>query len=141
MDLIAKKGSAKNEIQPAVLPTWKKNFVIGIDDCICVTSTLGRTLSAKGVREAIEVKGARSWVNRRYDEGHNICFLTTRGEKLRPATESWLKQHGFKYHSLIMNKPKAREYHYIDDRHVQATTFRGKFAPLVRKEYEIQVFS
>jgi hypothetical protein len=127
--------------KPTILPSWKKNFIIGIDDCICVVPKSGKKKSEKAVAQAIEVKGARAWINKQYDDGHTICFLTTRPENLRAATKVWLKQHEFRYHSLIMNKPVALEYHYIDDRHVQATTFRGKFAPLVRKEHKIQVFS
>ena len=123
-----------------LLPTWQKNFIIGIDDCICIAKKSGTRLSAKDVSEAIPIEGAREWVNKRYDEGHNICFFTARGERLRAATEAWLEKEGFKFHSLIMNKPEALQYHYIDDRHVQATTFRGKFAPLVKKDHTIQVF-
>ena len=80
-------------------------------------------------------------MNKQYEYGNIVCFLTTRREYLRAPTEAWLREHGFKYHSLIMGKPKAEQYHYIDDRHVQATTFRGKFAPFVKKEHTIQVFS
>ena len=70
-----------------------------------------------------------------------LSAFLPQARKLRVQQEEWLKQHGFKYHSLVMEKPEALEYHYIDDRHVQATTFRGKFAPLVKKEHRIQVFS
>ncbi len=126
--------------KPELLPNWQKNFIIGIDDCICVAKKTKSRFSARDVSKAVVVSGAKEWVNRRYEEGHNICFFTTRGERLRAATESWLAKEGFKYHSLIMNKPVALQYHYIDDRHVQATTFRGKFAPLVKKEHTIQVF-
>ena len=126
--------------EPQLLPGWQKNFVIGVDDCICTTKSSGKKLSAKDVSNAKVVKGAKEWVNKLYDEGHNICFFTPRGERLRKATEAWLKKEGFKYHSLVMGKPEALQYHYIDDRHVQATTFRGKFAPLVKKEHTIQVF-
>lgn len=122
-----------------LLPSWQKNFIIGIDDCIC-NSKSGK-LTAKEVSRAVALRGAKEWINKRYDEGHTICFFTTRGERLRAATEVWLEKEGFKYHSLIMNKPDALQYHYIDDRHVQATTFRGKFAALVKKEHTIQVFS
>jgi hypothetical protein len=124
-----------------LLPSWQKNYVIGIDDCICTVKKTRGPITAKQASEAVEIEGARSWVNKQYDEGNIICFLTTRREKLRSATELWLKNHGFKYHSLIMSKPLAEQYHYIDDRHVQATTFRGKFAPFVKKEHTIQVFS
>jgi cation transport regulator ChaC len=139
--LTAKRDLKEKETKPNILPGWQKNFIVGIDDCICVTNRSGRVLTLKEVEDAVEVKGARVWINKQYDAGHHICFLTTRGEKLRVPTADWLQRHGFKYHSLIMIKPKAREYHYIDDRHVQATTFRGKFAPLVREEHKIQVFS
>lgn len=135
------KGKSVSDSNTSMLPHWQKNFVIGIDDCVCVAEKKGAFLTAKDVANAIEVNGARDWVNTRFDEGHKICFLTTRSEKLRVSTELWLKKHGFKYHSLIMKKPRAQEYHYIDDRHVQATTFRGRFAQLVKKEHEIQVFS
>lgn len=123
-----------------LLPSWQKNFIIGIDDCICVSKTKRRLPTARDVSEAVPVNGAREWVNKLFNEGHNICFFTTRSEKLRSATVDWLKKKGFKYHTLIMNKPEALKYHYIDDRHVQATTFKGKFAPLVRREHVIQVF-
>ena len=135
------RNSKQKDPKPAVLPNWKKNFVIGIDDCICVTKQSSGKLSAKQVKVAVEVEGARAWVNKQYDNGNIVCFLTTRGESQRASTEAWLREHGFKYHSLIMGKPKAEQYHYIDDRHVQATTFRGKFAPFVKKEHTIQVFS
>lgn len=136
-------GNRATKIQggkPQLLPSWQKNFVIGIDECICTVKKSGRRLSAKDVSEALVVRGAKEWVNKRYDEGHNVCFLTTRGERFRAATEAWLEKKGFKYHSLIMSKPDALQYHYIDDRHVQATTFRGKFNPLVKREHAIQVF-
>ena len=126
-----------------VLPIEQKNFVIGIDDCICTIKSRKQkeALSTRDVLSAEVVPGAIEWVNSRFEEGNIISFLTTRKEKLRGPTERWLKDNGFKYHSLVMNKPVADQYHYIDDRHVQATTFRGKFAPLVRKEHTIQVFS
>ncbi|MGI0090804.1 MAG: phosphoheptose isomerase [Nitrososphaerales archaeon] len=123
----------------AILPAWKKNFVIGIDDCVCIADSRGR-LSAQAIAGAREIAGAKEWTNKLYDEGHQICFFTTRPGKFRAATEKWLKLRGFKYHSLVMDKPEALQYHYIDDRHVQATTFRGKFSPLIRKEHRIEVF-
>jgi hypothetical protein len=139
--LARNRGSKRKQSQAALLPEWRKNYVIGVDDCICIAKQTGKRLTARQVANAVEVEGARDWVNRKFDDGNTICFLTTRGERLRASTEEWLEQHGFKYHSLIMGKPVAEQYHYIDDRHVQATTFRGKFAPFVKKEHTIQVFS
>ena len=141
MDCLARiRDSKVKTAESAILPSWQKNFIIGIDDCIFVVARSNRGLTAKDIAKAEEVPGAREWIKKRYDEGHNICFLTTLKERLRTPTETWLKEHDFKYHSLIMNRPKAQHYHYIDDRHVQATTFQGKFAPLVKKEHKIQVF-
>ena len=42
-------------------------------------------------------------------------------------TEEWLKKHGFKYHSLLMGKPRGGNYHWIDNH-------------LVKKEVTIEVF-
>ena len=92
------------------------------------------------VLSAREVRGAKEWVNGRVEEGHNVCFLTTRPEKLRRSTKAWLESRGFRFHSLVMGKPNAESYHYIDDRHVQATTFKGEYASLVRRERRIEIF-
>ena len=48
-------------------------------------------------------------LNKWYDEGHIICFFTSRIEEHRGNTEIWLKKHGFKYHSLLMGKAKGRK--------------------------------
>ncbi|MCL5068291.1 MAG: HAD family acid phosphatase [Thaumarchaeota archaeon] len=125
-----------------VLPQNQKNFVIGVDDCICYLAT-GKSiddLSVEDVLNASEIPGAREWVNKLVEAGHYVCFLTSRPQKLKSATRTWLKLHGFKFDSLLMGKPDALKYHYIDDRHVQATTFVGRFTPLVKKDREIQVF-
>ena len=49
-----------------------------------------------------------------------------------------------KYHQLILNKPRKLppyvEYHFIDDAHVKATTFKGKFSNFVKKNVDIEVF-
>ncbi len=124
-----------------LLADGRKNFILGLDDCLCKVRGVRRgRLTARQVLEAREVHGAKEWVNDRFDEGHLICFFTSRPERLRSPTEQWLKSRGFRYHSLILGRPIARIYHYIDDRHVQATTFRGHYTPLVRKEHRIEVF-
>ena len=97
-------------------------------------------LSVNDVLNAREIPGARDWVNGLVEEGHYVCFFTSRPTRLKSATRKWLKLHGFKFDSLLMGKPDALKYHYVDDRHVQATTFDGKFTPLVKKDREIQVF-
>ncbi|MDG6997181.1 MAG: phosphoheptose isomerase [Nitrososphaerota archaeon] len=139
-----KKNSGRNPRldSAGVLPLNLKNFVISIDDCVCF-STPGKSPSEMTAKEALnarEVPGAREWVNALVAQGHYVCFFTSRPQRLKSATSRWLKSKGFKFDSLLMDKPDALKYHYIDDRHVQATTFVGRFTPLVRKERRIQVF-
>jgi hypothetical protein len=69
-----------------------------------------------------------------------ICFFTSRVEEHRSVTENWLSNHGFKYHSLLMGKPRGGNYHWIDNHLVRATRFKGKFTDLVEKEVKAQVF-
>jgi len=76
----------------------------------------------------------------RYDEGHLICFFTSRVEAHRKVTESWLRDNGFKYHSLLMGKPRGGNYHWIDNHLVKATRYNGKFTDLIEKEVTIEVF-
>ena len=66
-------------------------------------------------------------INKWYDEGHQICFFTSRTEDLREVTETWLNKHGFKYHSVLLGKPRGGNYHWIDNHLVKATRYKGKF--------------
>ena len=79
-------------------------------------------------------------LNKWYDEGHIICFFTSRTEAHREVTEIWLNKHGFKYHSLLMGKPRGGNYHWIDNHLVKATRYNGKFTDLVEKKVTIKVF-
>ena len=83
---------------------------------------------------------ARKIINKWYDEGHVICFFTSRTEDHREVTEKWLKKHGFMYHSMVMGKPRGGNYHWVDNHLVKATRYNGKFTDLVDKEVTIQVF-
>lgn len=89
---------------------------------------------------AEELWGAREWINYHYEAGDYICFFTARLEEHREVTEKWLTDHKFKYHQIIFGKPRGGNYHYIDDKHVQATTFKGKFSPLIKKRIDIEAF-
>ena len=75
-----------------------------------------------------------------YDQGHLICFFTSRVEAHRKVTEKWLNNNGFKYHSLLMGKPRGGNYHWIDNHLVKATRYNGKFTDLIEKEVTIEVF-
>jgi hypothetical protein len=83
---------------------------------------------------------ALATLNKWYDEGHIICFFTSRTEAHREVTTEWLDRNGFKYHSLLMGKPRGGNYHWIDNHLVKATRYRGEFTDLVDKEVTIQVF-
>lgn len=114
-----------------------KNFIIDLDRCVCEIDTL----DPKSLKHAKEIPGARDWVNQMRSKRNKICFFASRPESMRELTEQWLSSHGFHYDSLVLGKPLANSFHYIDDRHVRATTFRGRYTKLVRKEHRIEVFS
>ena len=130
----------RSETESSKLPKAVKNFILELDGCVCEPRISGKPMTRKEALAAKVVAGAKEWVNKKYNEGHLICFFTARPEKLRRTTQTWLELNGISCHSLLMNKPVAASYHYIDDRRVQATTFMGKFTPLITKEQRIEVF-
>jgi len=83
---------------------------------------------------------ARKIINKWYDEGHIITFFTSRTEETREITLTWLDKHEFKYHGLLMNKPRGGNYHWIDNHIVKATRFKTKWTPLIKKSSMIEVF-
>ena len=134
--LLHDKVEAGEHISP-ILPDEIKNYLIDIDGTICEdipNEEPERMLTAKAYPDALQM------LNKWYEEGHIICFFTSRTEAHREYTEIWLKKHGFKYHSLLMGKPRGGNYHWIDNHLVKATRFRGKFTDLVDKEVTIEVF-
>ena len=120
-----------------VLPEHIKNYLIDIDGTVCddiPNEEPERMEYAKVYPEAIDT------LNRWYDQGHIITFFTSRLEKHRCVTEKWLNDHGFKYHGLLMDKPRGGNYHWIDNHIVRATRYDGKFTDLIEKTVKIQVF-
>ena len=120
-----------------VLPENIKNYLIDIDGTICddiPNEEPERMATAKLYTDALAT------LNKWYDEGHVITFFTSRTEDHRKVTEEWLKVNGFKYHGLLMGKPRGGNYHWVDNHMVRATRFTGKFTDLVEKESKIQVF-
>jgi len=91
-------------------------------------------------RDAKLIKDALECVNKLYDIGHTITFFTSRREEYREITEKWLLEKGFKYHSLLMDKPRGGNYHWIDNHLVKATRYNGKFTKLIEKTVKIEVF-
>ena len=119
------------------LPEGVKNYLIDIDGTICddiPNEEPERMTNAKLYPDAL--KTLNGW----YDKGHQITFFSSRLEENREVTEAWLKENGFKYHSLLLGKPRGGNYHWVDNHIVRATRFDGKFTELVEKEVSIQVF-
>ena len=134
--LLHDKVEAGEHISP-ILPSGVKNYLIDIDGTVgedIPNEEPERMVTAKAYPDAI--KTLNNW----YDQGHIICFFTSRTEEHREITETWLKKNGFKYHSLLVGKPRGGNYHWVDNHLVKATRFRGKFTELVSKEVKIEVF-
>ena len=135
-NLLEDKFENGERISP-ILPENIKNYLIDIDGTICddiPNEEPERMLSAEVYPDALET------LNRWYDEGHIITFFTSRTDEHREYTEIWLKNNGFKYHGLLMNKPRGGNYHWVDNHLVKATRYNGKFTDLIEKEVTIQVF-
>jgi len=125
-----------NRVSP-ILPAGKKNYLIDIDGTVgedIPNEEPERMETAEAYPDAIET------INRWYSEGHHICFFTARTEDHRNVTEKWLHEKGFNYHSLLMEKPRGGNYHWIDNHVVRATRYSSKFTDLVKRNVEIEVF-
>ena len=127
----------KGENLSPVLPKHIKNYLIDIDGTVCddvPNEEPERMIDCEPYPDALET------INRWYDQGHIICFFTSRTENLKQITIDWLDKHGFKYHSVLCGKPRGGNYHWIDNHIVRATRFEGKFTDLVEVDSKIQVF-
>ena len=94
-------------------------YVFDIDGTIC-TNTHG------DYENALPIKNRIKQVNKLYDEGNTIHFLTARGmgrsdnaavyadRAFRKLTEKQLSDWGVKYHRLFLGKPAGDIY--IDDK-------------------------
>lgn len=134
-DLIDKEENGK-KLSP-VLPEHIKNFLIDIDGTICDDIPNEEPWR---MREVAVYPEALETINKWYDEGHIITFFTSRTEEHRDVTEEWLLNNGFRWHGLLMGKPRGGNYHWIDNHMVRATRYEGKFTDLIEKEITIQVF-
>jgi len=118
----------------------QKLFLIDIDGTICddirnEESELYPT--ANVFPRALEI------INKWYDEGNVITFFTARESKDREVTIQWLDKHGFKYHGLVMDKPRIndeQEYVWIDNKKVRAVTYLGNWTELKEVDAKIQIF-
>ena len=130
------KGEDGKLLSP-VLDEEVRNFLIDIDGTICddiPNEEPERMVTAELYPDALET------INKWYEEGHIITFFTSRTEAHREVTEAWLDKYKFKYHGLLMGKPRGGNYHWIDNHMVRATRFKGKFTDMIRANKTIEIF-
>ena len=115
-------------------------FLIDIDGTICddIKNEESHLFpNAKVFPESLK------YINKWYDDGDIITFFTARESKDREVTEKWLSDNGFKYHGLVMDKPRIKdgqEYVWIDNRKVRAVTYLGTWSELKEVDAKIQIF-
>lgn len=117
-----------------------KVFLIDIDGTVCDDI---KNEDSHLYATAKVLPGAREMLNKWYYEGNTVTFFTAREEKDRYETEKWLIQNGFKFHGLVMNKPRIKdgqEYVWIDNRKVRAVTYLGTWGELKEVDAKIQTF-
>lgn len=127
----------EGKLESPHLPEDVKNFLIDIDGTICddiPNEEPQRMVDVDPYQDAVHV------INQWYKEGHIITFFTSRTDAHKEITETWLKKCGFKYHQLLLNKPRGGNYHWIDNHIVRATKFEGKFTQLIEVFKKVQVF-
>ena len=126
----------ESNISP-VLANGVKNYLIDIDGT--VTEDVPNEESER-MATCLPYEGSVDMINTWYDDGHIITFFTSRTDEHEIVTKQWLDKHGFKYHYLLLNKPRGGNYHWIDNHIVRATRYDGKWSELVKKEHTIEVF-
>ena len=136
MNKLVEKIVDGEHISP-VLPDDIKNYLIDIDGTVCDDIP---NEEPERMATADLYPDALATLNKWYEKGHYITFFTSRVEEHRQVTEVWLKENSFKYHGLLMGKPRGGNYHWVDNHIVRATRFDGKFTDLIDKEATIQVF-
>ena len=127
----------KGQLISPILGENVKNYLVDIDGTITEdvpNEEPERMVTCEPYPDALET------LNKWYDEGHIITFFTSRTEEHREVTETWLMKNGFKYHGLLVGKPRGGNYHWIDNHIVRATRFKGKFTDLIVKSKDIEVF-
>ena len=126
----------ESNISP-VLANGVKNYLIDIDGT--VTEDVPNE-EPERMATCLPYEGSVDMINTWYNDGHIITFFTSRTDEHEIVTKQWLDKHGFKYHYLLLNKPRGGNYHWIDNHIVRSTRYDGKWSELVKKEHTIEVF-
>mgnify|MGYP001159706004 CR=1 FL=1 len=106
-------------------------YVIDIDGTICTSGTTEETRYT----QALPIRDRIGKINKLYDDGHTIIYLTARGmgrhknnanlarQEFYEFTKIQLSLWGCKYHELFLGKPSGD--YYIDDKGVNSNDFFG----------------
>jgi hypothetical protein len=102
-------------------------YIVDIDSTICTSVSNGKYEEATPIFSHIEK------INKLYDEGHTIVYLTARGmgrfgdnsdlakKMFYDLTANQLDEWGCKYHKLMLGKPSGD--FYIDDKGINSNEF------------------
>lgn len=138
--LTMKLNNEKDELGRAISPVLSKdtkNYLIDIDGTI--TEDVPNE-EPERMSTCLPYEGAVNIINTWYSQGHIITFFTSRTDEHELVTRQWLEKHGFKYHNLLLNKPRGGNYHWIDNHTVRATRYNGVWNDLVRAEKMVEIF-
>ena len=136
MKLYTERDELGRAISP-VLSKETKNYLIDIDGTI--TEDVPNE-EPERMSTCLPYEGAVNIINTWYAQGHIITFFTSRTDEHELVTKEWLEKHGFKYHNLLLNKPRGGNYHWIDNHTVRATRYNGVWDDLVRVEKIVEIF-
>lgn len=136
MQLNTKRDELGRGISP-VFTKETKNYLIDIDGTI--TEDVPNE-EPERMSTCLPYDGAVNIINAWYSQGHIITFFTSRTNEHELVTKQWLEKHGFKYHNLLLNKPRFGNYHWIDNHTVRATRYNGVWDDLVRVEKMVEIF-
>jgi capsule biosynthesis phosphatase len=104
-------------------------YIVDIDGTICNSVSNGNYGEANPIASRIEK------INKLYDEGHTIVYLTARGmgrygdnadlaqKMFYELTANQLDEWGCKYHKIMLGKPSGD--YYIDDKGINSDDFFG----------------
>jgi hypothetical protein len=136
MQLNIEKDELGRAISP-VLSKETKNYLIDIDGTI--TDDVPNE-EPERMATCLPYEGSVEIINSWYEQGHVITFFTSRTDEHEVVTKQWLEKHGFKYHNILLNKPRGGNYHWIDNHVVRATRYNGVWGDLVKSQKTVEVF-
>jgi predicted secreted acid phosphatase len=108
------------------LPLGKKlTIAIDVDGTVADCSKVDFNKVGKNPCELMKakpIKGALDAVKKLYRQGHKVVFHSSRNHGSKEVTRKWLKQHGFPFHHVEMEKFVA--HIYIDDRAINGCSWK-----------------